>query len=844
MKKYNKFDYLNIFMIIISFFIVCLFILRSGNVMYGSTMDYANQHYLIPEYFRTLFYDTHNFFPSLALNLGMGQNIYNFSYYGLFNPLILISYLLPFIKMVTYIKLISILVIILDIIMLYYWVSTKTTSRKLRFISVFLFTMASPIILHSHRHIMFVNYMPFLLLGLISIDNYLKTNKKLLLILSILLIITTSYFFSIPALISLFIYAIFMYLKQTKTIKTKDFIKKHIKLALIFIIPILISGVLLLPTLKAILNSRFGSTNLISLSELLIPKITLSNFLYNSYSMGLTSIIILAIINSLLSKEKSYKFLGIFFSLIMIFPIFDYILNGLMYLNAKVFIPFLPLGIILIIKLLEDAKTSKTNLKYLLILGTIISILGCINYKYYCLYVIDYILTTTMLIILYKKCAKTPLIITLIIISMTSCLIVNNNDELASKEIENNQYNKEVENLITTETKKDNNLYRTVDATNNLFNSNNIRDISEYKTTMYSSLTNKNYKQFYWYTEETENPNRNDAIFSDIENPIFNIMFGNKYYLTTTKAPVGYTKIKQQKDIKLYTNDDVFTLGYATNNIMNEKDYNKLKYPYNNLALLNNIITKTGNTQTNYKNTLIKTTPKIYNPVNAKIVNNKYEFKLYKDTNYNITKQQNNENIQIIKFNMDYTESCKNGDTSITINNVSNKLTCKGWKYHNKNYIFTYVLSPNKELNIDIAKGKYIISNIETYEINYNDIKKIKQTHDEFKINKKETKGDIIKGTINVTKESSYFNLAVPYDEGYNIYVDGNKTPYEKTNTAFIGFKIDKGFHNIEIKYTSPWLNIGKIVSIIGIITLIPILVIEIKGVVKNEKNINDSTML
>ncbi len=844
MKKYNKFDYLNIFMIIISFFVIYLFILRSGNVIYGSTMDYANQHYMIPEYFRTLFYDTHNLFPSLALNLGMGQNIYNFSYYGLFNPLILISYLLPFIKMVTYIKLISILVIILDIIMLYYWVSTKTDSKKIRFISVFLFTMASPIILHSHRHIMFVNYMPFLILGLISIDNYFKTNKKLLLILSILLIITTSYFFSIPALIALFIYAIFIYLKENKNINTKDFIKKHLKLALVFMIPILISGVLLLPTLKAILNSRFGSSTLIPLKELLIPKISFSYFLYSSYSMGLTSITVLAIINSLLSKEKSYKFLGIIFSLMMLFHIFNYILNGFMYLNAKVFIPFIPLGILLIIKLLKDIKTSKTNLKYLLIIGTIISILGCINYKYHYLYIIDYILTTTMLIILYKKNIKTPLIITLIIISMTSCLIVNNNDELASKEIENNQYNKEIENLLTTETKKDNNLYRTIDTTNNLFNSNNIRNISEYKTTMYSSLTNKNYKQFYWYTSETENPNRNDAIFSDIENPIFNIMFGNKYYLTTTKAPVGYTKIKEEKGIKLYTNDDVFTLGYATNNIMNEKDYNKLKYPYNNLALLNNIITKTGSTQTNYKNTLIKTSPKIYNPVNAKITNNKYEFKLDKDTNYNITKTKNNENIQIIKFNMDYTESCKNGDTSITINNVSNKLTCKGWKYHNKNYTFTYVLSPNKELNIDIAKGKYIISNIETYEINYNDLKNIKQTHDEFKINKKETKGDIIKGTIKVTKESSYFNLAVPYDEGYNIYVDGNKTPYEKTNTAFIGFKIDKGIHNIEIKYTSPWLNLGKIVSIIGLITLIPILAIEIKGVVKNEKNINDSTML
>ena len=33
------------------------------------------------------------------MNLGGGQNIYNFAYYGLYNPVILLSYALPFVKM-------------------------------------------------------------------------------------------------------------------------------------------------------------------------------------------------------------------------------------------------------------------------------------------------------------------------------------------------------------------------------------------------------------------------------------------------------------------------------------------------------------------------------------------------------------------------------------------------------------------------------------------------------------------------------------------------------------------------------------------------------------------------
>ena len=46
-----------------------------------------------------LFYDTKDLFPNFAANLGAGENIYNFSYYGLYSPIILFSYLLPFVQL-------------------------------------------------------------------------------------------------------------------------------------------------------------------------------------------------------------------------------------------------------------------------------------------------------------------------------------------------------------------------------------------------------------------------------------------------------------------------------------------------------------------------------------------------------------------------------------------------------------------------------------------------------------------------------------------------------------------------------------------------------------------------
>lgn len=842
MKRYNKFDYLNIFVIIASFFTIYFILLRSENVFYGSVMDYSNQHYMIPEYFRTLFYETKNLVPSFAFNLGMGQNIFNFSYYGLLNPIIMISYLLPFVKMSSYLKIVSILVIVLDIVLFYYFISRNTEDRKIRFLATFLFIMAGPLILHSHRHVMFVNYMPFLILGLIGIEEYVYKNNKILLMISILFIVTISYFFSIPALIVMFLYGIFLYLKSSKKFDFKDFVLKHLKLCVYFIIPIMVCGILLFPSFKAILDSRFESSDTLSLLQLVKPSLSFDFLLYKSYSMGVCSIMIMSIINAIMSRDKAYRFLGIVFSIFLLFPIFNYILNGFMYLNGKVFIPFLPLGILLIIKFIKDVFDKKINFKIWFLLFLIISVLGCIYYNSVWFYLVDVFFTLMGIVIFYKTGKKMPLFLFLIIISFSVCLWINLDDELVSKNIVNNQYDEDISVLIDN-VSKDNNIYRTVDVTGKLFNSNNIRNIDEYKTTMYSSLTNKYYKNFYWNTFDVENPNRNDAIFSDISNPLFNIYVGNKYYVSLDNAPVGYNLKKSKNGVNLYENKDAFSIGYASDKLISEEEFEKLEYPDNIDFLLNNIVVS-GNVKSNYVSSIKRENVKIKNITEASLKDGKYVFELSRDKEYKIKQEDYpKDKLLIIKFDMEYSEKCSVGDTSITIGGVTNMLTCEGWKYHNKNYSFSYVVSPSDDLDVQISKGKYVVSNVNVYSLDYSNLKDIKKYHDEFMINKDKTLGDEIVGNINVTRNNSYFNLSIPYNEGYNIYVDGEEVSYERTNISFIGFPIDKGYHNIKIIYTAPWLNIGKVVSIFGVICFF--VVVVSKGVVKkHEENINDSSLL
>ena len=116
----KKRDYINVIVLMLVFLLI-VFTITGKSYLYGSTLDWNSQHYNFMEYFRILFYKTKDIFPDFAFNIGAGQNIYNFSYYGLLNPIFLVSYFLPFISMQTYLIIAIIIDVLLSIYLMYYF---------------------------------------------------------------------------------------------------------------------------------------------------------------------------------------------------------------------------------------------------------------------------------------------------------------------------------------------------------------------------------------------------------------------------------------------------------------------------------------------------------------------------------------------------------------------------------------------------------------------------------------------------------------------------------------------------------------------------------------------------
>lgn len=96
-----------------------------------------------------------------------------------------------------------------------------------------------------------------------------------------------------------------------------------------------------------------------------------------------------------------------------------------------------------------------------------------------------------------------------------------------------------------------------------------------------------------------------------------------------------------------------------------------------------------------------------------------------------------------------------------------------------------------------------------------------------------------LKGTVKTESDDKLLYTSIPYDKSWNIYVDGKLLTYPEEDTdgnviedsgdivkvgnALIGFNLDEGEHEIEMKYKAAGLKEGFILTIsgIGIIILI-----------------------
>lgn len=833
----------------------CLvFVLRFG--VFGAEVDWFSQHSVLPDYFRRQFYETGELFPEFAMNIGGGQNIYYFSYYGLYSPIILLSYLLPFVKMSSYVMAAGFFCLVFSVVLMYRWLRGQNISERTAGGVSVLFLLAGPMIFHAYHQIMFVNYMPFLCMGFLGVDEYFK-GKKRLLVISIFLMILTSFFFSIGGLLALILYGLHRYLeglgRRGEKVKLRGFLTEGVRFLAPFVTGIMMSGILLAPTALALTgrgsggggNEVGGSVSGDVLSTLLCPQAPVKRFLYSPYGIGLTTLSITALAALLLFSKLYDRVLAWCCAAVFTVPAFAYLLNGGLYIRDKVMIPFLPLMCYMTacyLRELEEGagvkgwKMGSDCLPYL------VSILLAFFGKkqgsageFQELMVLDGAVMLICFMLFRKRRNVLFLLVPSIVFLILSGTAVNSKDGgPVDREFYTEMTDSDIGELIKEGLKGEEGFYRTEQLGNekeDAVNLNRIWDMNQYVSSYYSSSFHSGYERFRRKVFQTEEPYRNFLMQPALHNPVFLRFMGVKYVVSKEEVP-GYTPVGKKGKWKLCENTDASPIAYATDKVMPQETYEKLEYPYNQLALLTYAVVKESPEKEEKFRTRTdgEAAGSIESMYELKEVKPELPEHIQADTNQTVDidipdagKQSGEEDdasekILFLQFEVENLKPSE--DVAVWAEGIRNKLTSRKHFYYNGNTRFNYTVplkKGQKKAELVFGKGDYKIKEVKCFTGVLGKSSGESLYQSEFFPDSKSTGGNVIKGRIEA-HSSGRFITTIPYDENFEIRVDGKKVSGECVNTAFLGFRLAEGEHEIEIVYHAPGASAGRAISAAGLL--------------------------
>ena len=850
---------------IISFIVFLAFIKYNRSFVWQS--DGIKQHFVIlydfNQMIRNIFKDG---ISMLSWNMGLGLDVIGqYSYYVIGDPFAYISLIFPMDKLeIAYNLLVILRIYFVGISFILYCKYTKKETIN-TILGAIIYTFCGFILYAGVRHPYFTNAAIFLPLTLLGTEKLLKENKKTFFIFIIFISAISNYYFFYMITIINMIYAFVKYIFEYNN-GIKNFLKKLGSAIFCYIIGILMASVVLFPTAHAFFNSARTesvqvSTYIDGFYKFLFMGIVSMRF-KNWTVIGVSSIVILMIpILSTKIKEnkeaKSYLILFLITTIMLLFPQAASMMNGFSFpSNRWVFAYSFILAYIVTICFESKLQYSKKQKLYMLVTLIIYTIIGIIitkfkikeNIDYYLIGVITYLI---FLLLIYKYKKENNIVIARYIIMfltiinifiISASLYFPRGKGYVKEFIENGKVLEKCENVngkienfkeaIEYIKKNDSEFYRISKKEVSYQNLSLMYDYNPIQ--LFLSLGNKNVYNL--------SCNLDDNCYSSTQcvngadrRTKYTTLLANKYYICDKEqsryVPYGYDLYHEIGDTLIYINQNYLPLGIIYDSYITKEQFESLSSLEKEDSLITTaMVENIDKINIKNNNVQIDTPLKLKYTVENNMINN---------NTINISKKDESIELVIDKIPID-------GEIYLSINNlkyISNegktdfKITAKldgivnSEKIENRISSAYYMDNPNFLLNLGVTrkmqdnklklifnkKGKYTF---DSFEILVVDMKKYEEKVNKLKTNSMENiqvGANYIKGNINV-ENNGILQITTSYSEGWKAYVDNEETEILKVNEAFIGINIKEGNHEIRFEYETPYLKLGIIFSIIGLL--------------------------
>ncbi|MCI8299343.1 MAG: YfhO family protein [Lachnospiraceae bacterium] len=823
--------------------LACVCPVLSQNALFGSEGDWFSQHVAIAEQYRTAFYETGKILPDW-LPLGGGCNSYDFSYYGFLRPDVLLSFLLPNVPMTYIISGYAVFGLAAGTLLCYFWLKRHVQFSFFAFVGAILYACAA-CFYHTHHQIMFVNYMPFLILALWGTETLIQKGRFALLVLSLLMVCLHSYYFAPAVLVVCLVYFLYCLAKEQNLhgfggwFKKADFRRWFpvtCKFAASIILAIGMAAILLIPTGLDLLSTSKDAGTPASLSDIFSVNLNLNSLLYHPYGCGLTVLCLYTLLLSI--RRTRTRLLSVFLLLCLTVNTCAYLLSGLLYVRYKVLIPLVPLLLMLCAATLEALFTGRE--RHSLILGLL-----CLTPAIFSKYSLGILADSLWLLFsfslihfgkrraLHRYCsslsrsgtAASRRILPLFLILCAPSLCIS--DGLRQHEdyvyaLDKRQLSVYREDVPVLDAINTDPNYR-FECLSEPFVNVNTQPLPKLgRTSMYSSVTDKHYADFYYNTMRNPIRIRNRVALMTDANPFFSYLMGIRYIQTNRELlPLGYSPIKAADSNILAENPNVLPIAYTSNSFMTENEFQKLDFPYTLEALTKYTIIpeeETNRVLSVTKNAFMKS---------SQIHELSPEELHLTDLSRNRRSSQAETELTLplpsdlkSRLLIITAEVASSGnEVVVDINQIRNKRSGSDAPYPNHNDTFTWIISSNnviQNLSIRMSAGDYTLSrwkvwSMDTHTWGNNTIRPL-QNQEMNPVSSEKQPGAYGTTLLNATAaldQPGYFTTSLPCRKGYKAYVNGKETAISRVNQTFIGIPLESGTCQITLVYCPP----GKIIS-------------------------------
>ena len=728
-----------------------------------------------------------------------------------------------------------------------YYLKNKFKSNNILLVPISLLYAFSAYYRAYYWNLMWIDGMIFLPLITLGIENIINNDKWKLYLISLFMMIIANYFIAYMICIYCVIYfLVYLLYKTDFKKKFKDILlfisKKTLKFGGYSLLAGALSAFLMLPMATSMSSISATGSDMPTTQYYLF---TLTDFIKNHLSC----------VNSVIFKSDPVNTPNVSAGIITIFLLFSYILNinipkrnKICYLSiyiiflAIIFVPqldfiiqafhvpndlpyrysFIYTFIMIIISTysilnLDKESIIKLLISFGLIVGFILIIYheGFDNSSKEAILINVIVLTIFLLFFLlgkYLKPYRSIFYFSIILVVAIDC-IESMNYGLQVSQIANNFYSstEEIDRKIDYIHNYDSSQFYRIDSTYNHTLNDSAKSFYNGITT-FSSMAYENMAKL-----QKKLGNKGNDINSYlyvIQTPVYDMMFDTKYIIGNELDNERYTKLNYNEDNIYQFNmslglaygvyDDLLNWDYKNNNpIKVQNDYINRATHVDNVFNQMTPITKEEIPSTSLK--LIKYT--YTNP-------NEIMYLYFKNSSVSFVKigtelYSKNDDYQNIDLGT-YTLNDYEDEYLISIASEEENIEILvGYNYYLEDTAIPYYIDTNK-LN-------------EAYEVLRNKTMAI-TSFDE----------DVITGQMYLN-DSSLVYTSIPYDEGWEVYVNNKKVDTYSIGDALLAFNADKGLNKIEFRYRIPKFKLGLIISTLALAVVFQLLYLDKKKTIKRK---------